>query len=321
LRPAPVLARFPRVPRQVGRRFSAPRARDAATAAPLRLQTETIVTDIGVERRPDENLVVRVGKEMIEDDALNVAAGMAYFAFLSLPPTILMIFALTGFFGGDEAAEWITEQLSGILPEEAGGWIDGFVESVVHTNAPGPFSISLLLALWASSNVFMSVARALNMAYDVREARSFIRQRAIALGVTVFFVLFLLSGSALLLAGPRIADALDLFGAAEVGWSIAQWVLPFLLVIGAFAVAYYVLPARDQKRHHREILIGALVGAVVWGLATVAFRIYIYNFGAYDETYGVLGGVIILMLWLYLTMLVILLGGQMAAELERRAAR
>jgi membrane protein len=285
-----------------------------------RPEQEQTVTDLSVRRVPDEHLVVRVGKQMLEDDALNVAAGMAYFAFLALPPTILMIFALTGFFGGDEAAEWITDQLTTLLPEDAGAWIDGFVQSVVYTNAPGPFSISLLLALWASSNVFMAVSRALNIAYGSSEQRSFIARRAMALGVTVFFVVFLLSGSALLLAGPQIASALDLFGVAEFGWSIAQWVLPFILVIGAFAMAYYILPARDQRRHNKEILVGAVVGAAIWGLATVAFRFYIYNFGSYDETYGTLGGVIILMLWLYLTMLVILLGGQVAAELERRAA-
>jgi membrane protein len=269
----------------------------------------------------DENLAVAVGKEMMEDDALNVAGGMAYFAFLALPPTIVMIFALTGFFGGDAAAEWITAQLSAAMPDEASDLIDGFVRSVVYTQAPGLFSLGLVLALWASSNIFMAVARALNIAYDIEENRSFIKMRALALGVTLLFVVFMLSGSALLLLGPGIANALDLFGVANLAWNIAQWVLPFLLVVGAFMLAYYILPNRQQKRHNREILIGAVVGAVVWVIATVAFRFYISNFGGYDETYGTLGGIIILLLWLYMTMLVILLGGQVAAELERRARK
>jgi membrane protein len=271
------------------------------------------------DKHRDENIVVAVGKEMMENDALNVAGGMAYFAFLALPPTIVVLFALTGFFGGDAAAEWITAQLSTAMPDEASDLIDGFVQSVVYTQAPGLFSVGLVLALWASSNIFMAVTRALNIAYDIGESRSFIKMRALALGVTVLFVVFLLGGSAVLLLGPQIANALDLFGVAGVAWSIAQWVLPFLLVVGAFAIAYYILPNRQQTRHNREILIGAVVGAVVWVLATVAFRFYIGNFGAYDETYGTLGGIIILLLWLYMTMLVILLGGQVAAELERRA--
>jgi membrane protein len=268
--------------------------------------------------RKDENLLKSVWRESMEDDVLNIAAGMAYFAFLALPPTILVMFALTGFFGGDRAAEWLTTQLSGVMPQDAGEWIDTFVENVVHTQAPGPFSIGLLLALWAASNVFMAVMRALNIAYDVEERRSFWKQRLLALGATLLFVVFVLGGSGLLLLGPQIAEAINLFGAADVAFSIAQWLLPFVLVVGAFAIAYYILPSRDQKRHPREILIGALVGTLIWVLATLAFRIYITNFGAYNETYGVIGGVIVLMLWLYLTMLVILLGGQFAAELERR---
>jgi membrane protein len=272
------------------------------------------------DEHQDENIAVAVGKEMMEDDALNVAGGMAYFAFLALPPTILVIFALTGFFGGDQAANWITDQLTGAMPDEAGQWVDGFVDSVVRTNAPGPFSIGVLLALWAASNVFMAVARALNIAYDVEETRGFVRLRATALGVTILFTLFLLLGSASLILGPQIAQALDLYGLATGAWSVIQWVLPFVLVIGAIWLAYYVLPNRDQKRRNREILIGAAVGAMIWVLASVAFRFYISNFGNYDEVYGALGGIIILLLWLYLTMLVILLGGQIAAELERRRA-
>jgi membrane protein len=155
----------------------------------------------------------------------------------------------------------------------------------------------------------------------VDEPRPWVKQRALALGVMLFFVIFLLVGSAALILGPQIASALDLFGIAVQVWNVVQWILPLLLVIGAFWIAYYVLPARDQKRSNRQILIGAVFGAVVWVVASVVFRFYISNFGAYNETYGVLGGIIILLLWLYLTMLVILLGGHLAAELERRARR
>lgn len=269
----------------------------------------------------DEGLLRSLWRAIVEDDVFNVAGGMAYFAFLSLPPTILVLFALTGFFGGEAAAAWITAQLTAFMPAEAAGWIDTFVDNVVGTHAPGPFSLGLLLALWAASNVFMAVTRALNLAYGIHQSRTFLRQRALALGVMLLFVVFFLSGSATLLAGPQIAAALDLFGVAERVWNVVQWVMPLLLIGGAFWMAYFILPARDQKRHNREIVIGAAVATVLWLLSTIGFRFYIGNFGRYNETYGVLGGVIILMLWLYVTMLVILIGGQLAAELERRARR
>jgi membrane protein len=269
----------------------------------------------------DENIARAVWRKMQQDDAFNVAGGMAYFAFLSFPPTILVLFGLTGFFGGEQSAQWLTDQLTAAMPDDAAAWIDTFVDNVVRSEAPGPFSIGLVVALWAASNVFMAVIRALNVAYDVDEPRPWVKQRALALGVMLFFVIFLLVGSAALILGPQIASALNLFGVAVQVWDVVQWILPLLLVIGAFWIAYYVLPARDQKRSNREILIGAVFGAVVWVVASVVFRFYISNFGTYNETYGVLGGIIILLLWLYLTMLVILLGGQLAAELERRARR
>jgi len=272
-------------------------------------------------RSRDENILKAVAKELQENDATSIAGGMAYFAFLALPPTIIVLFALTGLFGGEAAADWLTEQLTDLLPEEAAGWIDTFVDNVVRSDAPGLLSIGLVLAIWASSNVFMAVMRALNIAYDVDDGRGFIRQRALAIGVTLLFVVFLLTGSTLLLLGPQLAAAIDVLGVAGALWSVAQYLIPFLLVVGAFLIAYLLLPAREQKRNVRQILIGAVIGTVIWILATIGFRIYIGNFGAYNETYGVLGGVIILLLWLYITMLVILVGGQFAAELERRASR
>jgi membrane protein len=269
----------------------------------------------------DEGVAKAVWRNSMEDDVLNVAGGMAYFAFLSLPPTILVLFALTGFFGGEPVADWVTGQLTTLLPEDAAVWIETFVDNVVRSQAPGPFSVGLVLALWAASNVFMAVTRGLNLAYGVRDPRPWVKQRALAIGVMLFFVIFFLIGSASLIMGPQIARALDVFGVATQAWNLVQWILPFLLIVGAFWIAYYVLPARDQKRHTREILIGAVVGTAIWLLASAAFRTYIANFGGYNETYGVLGGIIILLLWLYLTMVVILAGGQLAAELERRANR
>jgi membrane protein len=253
-----------------------------------------------------------------EDDSLSVAGSIAYFAFLSLPPSILVLFALTGFFGGDEVAEWVTAHLSTMLPEESAALIDGFVESVVHTQAPGPFSVGLLLALWAGSNVFMAVTRALNIAYGVEDTRGFVRQRALSVGVMILFVILFLSASAALLAGPQIAAALDPFGVVSQVWNVVHWPLAFLVIVIAFYLAYYILPARDQRRAKWRLLLGAFVSAVIWVLATVGFRLYVANFGGYDETYGILGAFIILLLWLYVMGVVLILGGQLAAELEKR---
>ncbi|MBA4158648.1 MAG: YihY/virulence factor BrkB family protein [Gemmatimonadetes bacterium] len=269
--------------------------------------------------RREESLPKQLWRNVREDDVLNQAAGLAYFAFLSLPPAFLVLFALTGFFGGAETAEWITLQLTALLPDETATLVDGFVQNVVYEQAPGPFSIGLLLAIWAASNVFMAISRALNTAYQIEDPRPWVKQRAIAAGVMFLFIVLFLSGSAVLIAGPQIADALDLYGVAGAAWTVAQWILPVALIVAAIWMAYYFLPARDQKRSNREILIGAAAAAAVWLAASIAFRFYIANFGNYNETYGFVGAVIVLLLWLYITGFVILMGGELAAELEARA--
>ena len=275
----------------------------------------------GRKRSREGSLPKSLWRNFREDDVLNQAAGLAYFAFLSLPPSILVLFALTGFFGGEQAADWITMQLASFLPNESGSLIEGFVQNIVHDQAPGPFSIGLLLALWAASNVFMAIARALNSAYDIDDPRSWIKQRALAVGVMLLFVVLFLSGSAVLIAGPQIASAMNLYGVADAAWSVLQWVLPFAVIVAAIWMVYYILPARDQKRSNREILIGAVIAAVVWLVASLGFRFYISNFGSYNETYGFLGAIIVLLLWLYISGFVILMGGQLAAELEARARK
>lgn len=277
------------------------------------------------EERPPEQgplgFLKDLWRAINEDEVLYLAASMAFFAFLAFPPTILVMLALTGFFGGEETAVWLTDRLGAMLPEEAEVFVEDFVWQIVYQEAPGPFSIGLLVALWAASNIFMAIIRSLNIAYGVEEPRSWIKQRALALGVMLLFLVFFLSGSGLLLVGPQIAETLGLWEVLGIVWGIVQWVVPFLLVVAAFWLCYYLLPARDQSGHKLEILIGAVVATALWLLATVGFRFYIANFGDYSQTYGIVGAVLIFMLWMYIASIVLLVGGELAAELERRRSR
>lgn len=270
---------------------------------------------------PEGGLLKLLWHEFTDDDISGQAAKVAYYAFLSFPPALLVLFALTGFFGGPETAAWITMRLEAMLPAEASALIDGFVQQVVNDQAPGPFSVGLLLALWAASNVFMGLGDALNRVYDVEETRSWIKRRLLALAVMLVSALLFLGGSVLLVAGPGIAEALDLFGIANLLWTVLQWPLALLLVASAFWLIYYVLPARDQSDAKRSILKGATAAAILWALATIGFRIYVANFGSYSETYGFLGAVIVLLLWLYLTGVVVLLGGELNAVVEQRSRK
>ncbi|WP_420130118.1 YhjD/YihY/BrkB family envelope integrity protein [Longimicrobium sp.] len=259
----------------------------------------------------------RVLHEFKADDVSNQAAKVAYYFFLSLPPAVMAVFGLTGLFGGQRTGDWLTGRLTGSLPTEASALVTGFVRDVVHGDAPGPLSIGLLLALWAGSNVFTALEGTLNAAFGITAERSFIRKKAVAVGMLAACAVLFLSGSAVLLAGGGISDALGLGQVGRTVWAVLQWPLGFALITATFWLIYYVLPNKDQRGCRMTLLKASAVSAVLFVIASVAFRLYMANFGSYSATYGLLGSVIVLLLWMYVTSLVILLGGEVASEMER----
>lgn len=266
--------------------------------------------------KAEGSLPRRVWAEFKKDDITGQAAKVAYYFFMSLPPALMAVFAMTGIFGGPELAGSVSTRLQSALPAEAAGLVDDFVSQVVMDKKPGLLSVGLLLALWSASNVFNAMGDTLNVAYGVEENRSWVRKKLVALGVLVAVAVLFLSGTTALLAGPAISDALGLGQVGRVVWGIAQWPLAFLLIASAFWIIYYVLPDKDQSDCKKTLFKASAVAAGLWLVATFAFRLYVTNFSSYSATYGFIGAVIVLLLWMYVTSLVILLGGEVAAEME-----
>lgn len=271
-------------------------------------------------RAGTRELLRRVWREIKEDDITGQAAKLAYFAFLAMPPALMAVFGIAGLFGSEAIAVWFEQQARLAMPQAVTEEIIvPFIEQVVLQNAPGPLSIGLLLAVWGASAVFAGTMDSLNIAYDIEDDRSFIKRRALAVGVMLVGVLLFLLAAGALLLGPQISDALGFGSVGSTVWDIIQWPLAFGFVVLAFWIAYYVLPNRDQRGCRVVILKAAAAAAVLWLVATLAFRIYISNFSSYSETYGFLGAFIILLLWLYVTALVVLAGGELASEMEDRS--
>jgi membrane protein len=266
---------------------------------------------------PEGSLPKRVWAEFKKDDISGQAAKVAYYFFMSLPPALMAVFAMTGIFGGPEFANTVSTRLQSALPAEAAGLVNEFVSQVVLEQKPGLLSVGLLLALWSASNVFNSMEDTLNVVYGVEENRGWVKKKLIALGVLLAVAVLFLAGSAALLAGPAISDALGLGGVGRAVWAVAQWPLAFLLIASAFWIIYYVLPSKDQSDCKKTLFKASAAAAALWLLATFAFRLYVANFSSYSATYGFIGAVIVLLLWMYVTSLVILLGGEIAAEMER----
>ena len=290
-------------------------------AKPGESREKRIAPGAGPKDEPDLSLPLwkRVMKEFGRDDISGQAAKVAYYFFMSLPPLLMAVFALTGIFGGTDTANSISSHLKSAVPGEAGALVDQFVSTVVMEKKPGLLSVGLLLALWSASNVFNSLEDTLNVVYGVEPKRGFVKKKLIALGVLAAVAVLFLAGSVVLLAGPKLADLAGLGGFGQTVWSIVQWPLSFLLIAGAFWIIYYVLPEKDQSGCKMTLFKASAVSAAIWLLVTLAFRLYISNFSSYSKTYGFLGAIIVLLLWMYLTSLVILLGGEISSEMERTA--
>lgn len=255
--------------------------------------------------------------EARDDNLTGESAKVAYYFFLSIWPLFLGLFAFTGVFGGEPAFEWIMGWIEALLPEEPTRFLEGFVRGITQNSRPDLLSVGLILTLWSGSNIFTALAEGLNTVYDIEEGRSWWKKRGLALILMLCASVLLTVGATAILAGEAIIAGLGLTGL----YNIARWPIAFLLLAVLLWLTYYYMPDREQNLSIRPVTIGALVGATLWVLATTVFRVYVANFGSYGETYGFVGAVIVMLLWMYLTALSILFGGEVAMCLERGVHR
>jgi membrane protein len=263
-------------------------------------------------------LFKRTFKEMQEDDALGLAAQLAYYFFLALFPTLLFLIALAGFLPAEDLVGRVVSMLQGVAPQQVISIIRDQLTKIAEGDQAGLLSFGVVAALWSSSAAMVAIISALNRAYDVEEARPWWKQRLMAIVLTIGVSVFLLAATTLVVAGPELADfvtsRLGMSAAVEWTWKILQWPLVFLLVTTAIGFIYYFAPDVDQD--WVWITPGSLLATVLWLIGSLGFRAYVVNFGSYNETYGAIGGVIVLMLWLYLSGLVIIIGAEMNSEIE-----
>jgi membrane protein len=256
--------------------------------------------------------------EISEDNVFNGAAALAYYLTLAIFPAMIVMLAVIPFLGIDNLDRAIMDLLNQALPGDAAKMFTGVIRDITQGKEGGLLSIGLLFTLWAASNGMYAIMQQLNITYDVKEERSFFKVRAIALGLTILFGLTILLSFALVVAGGQAQDWL----ASRLNWgpvittlfAVARWLVIGVGLSMGFAVIYYWGPNVEQK--FRLITPGSVLGTVLLALASLGIKTYVSNFGNYDATYGSLGAMIILMLWLYVTGLVILLGSEINALVE-----
>lgn len=250
-----------------------------------------------------------------KDNCLGMAAQLAYYFLFALFPTLLVVMAIADIFATDVIQ--MVRGAQGVVPQEGVMLVTEQLGRLSDGQQGGLLTLGMLTALWSSSAAMTAIINTLNTAYDIEESRPWWKVRLTAVALTVGLALFIVAAFALVVAGPtlaeRLADRLYLGPVFEWTWKVSQWPVIFALVSGAIAIVYYFAP--DAEQDWVWLTPGSIAATAMWLLASLGFKYYIANFANY-ESYGVIGGVMVLMLWFYISGLVILLGAEMNAEIE-----
>ena len=269
-------------------------------------------------------LLKRTGKEILGDGVPTLAAQTAYYFFFSLFPLLLFLTPLLSVIGErDQVMGFLMTQLRSLVQGDA---VKPFAEAIANIvyakNAPGLMSIGALLAAWSGSNIFGSLMTALNTAYDVEENRPWWKRQLLRLGVFIVAAVVVLLATLTMLGGEDIIDRIGGFiGLGQTGrfvWKVTQFPLAFAFLVALGFIIYFVLP--NAKQDWKRVLVASTVMTLLWVIATLVFRLYVQYFPP-NPTYGIIGGVIILLTWMYYSMFVVLAGGELAAELHHGAGK
>jgi membrane protein len=265
----------------------------------------------------------RTAAEFMEDNLTDWAAALTYYSLLSLFPALIAMVSLIGIFGDPKSTtESLTEIITEIGPASAAETFSGPIESIASDGGTAglAFVLGLVLALWSASGYVGAFMRASNVIYETPEGRPFWKLRPLQIAVTLVMILMMaLLAVGLILTGPvveAVASPIGLSSTAVDVWNIAKWPVMVAIFLLMVAVLYYASP-NVKLRGFKWVTPGSLVAIVVWALASVAFAFYVANFGSYDKTYGTLGGLVVLLIWLWISNLAILFGHQLNAERER----
>ncbi len=265
----------------------------------------------------------RTAKEFKEDALSDWAGALTYYGILSLFPALLAVVSIFGVVGDPQTVTRTLLNIVGQLgPQSAVETLRGPITSITASSSTAIVSLVLgvLAALFSASKYVGGFMRASNVIYEVQESRSIVKLRPLQMLVTLLMLLLVVAAVVVLVVtGPvasAVGSAIGVGSAAVTAWSIAKWPVIVLFVALAIAVLYYASPNAKQ-RGFKFVLPGALVAIVVWILASVAFAVYVALAGSFGSTYGSLGGVIIFLIWLWLTNIAVLFGAELNAERER----
>ena len=255
-----------------------------------------------------------------QHDVFDRAASLSYYFLFALFPTLLFLTALLGLLPIPKLMDRLLDYITRMLPGDAASLLTRTLAEVVKGARGSLVSIGVLAALWGAASGMVSIRTAFNVAWDARDTRPWWRQRLDAVALTVWFSLFTLLALVLLVFGERmgeaVAGALGVGAAFTRGWNIARWPVTLLLALLGITLVYHFAPA--VRRRWCWVTPGSAFALIGWLVASYGLRLYVRYLGSYNATYGSIGGVILLMLWLYLSSLTLLIGAEIDALVRMR---
>jgi membrane protein len=273
--------------------------------------------------KPSWKYVARkTAREFSSDQCTDLAAALTYFGTLALFPAMLAFVSLLGLFGdAQRTTNALLNLAQGLVPSSTLNLLRQPIENLASSQAAGFALVAGIVgALWSASGYVGAFGRAMNRVYSIQEGRPFWKLRPVTLAVTVLaIVVAVLAAVMIVVSGPiaqRVGQAVGLGGSVLVVWDIVKWPILALLAVLIIAVLYYATPNIKQPKF-RWMSMGAFVALVVWALASIGFAFYSANFSNYNAIYGSIGGVIVFLLWIWISNMALLFGAELDAELER----
>ncbi len=298
-----------------------PRGEQSGTAAPQRRGGQKPETPTDLEASSWSAVLKRTVREFKEDELVDRAAALTYYGVLAIFPAILALVSVLGLVG-QSATQPLIDNLGTVAPGPAKDIFTTAVRNLQESRGSGGvfFVVGLALALWSASGYVAAFMRASNAIYEVEEGRPIWKKLPVRVGVTLVLVILLaISALAVVLTGGLAQRAGDLFGVGESAvrvWDIAKWPVLVLIVSFMFAILYWAAPNVKQPGF-RWVSPGGVVAVILWLMASAAFAVYVANFGSYNKTYGTFAGVVIFLMWLWLSNIAVLLGAEFNAEVQR----
>ncbi|MFD1094854.1 YihY/virulence factor BrkB family protein [Salegentibacter chungangensis] len=278
-----------------------------------------IKTPFGIPFSGWKTIILRLKDQLNRDNTSIVSAGVAFYSFLAIFPAIIALVSIYGLAVSPEQIESQLTRLSAMMPQQAFEILKGRLENLLETSGKTlgwGMIAGLLFSIWSASRGTKSMFTGVNIAYDTGDNRSFLKQNALTLVFTFGAIILVILSMALIVAFPSFIHRFGLPDNIEALFTWLRWVILGIILIFSISLLYKLAPARPNPKF-RWIFFGAALSTVLWLLVSWAFSFYVKNFSTYGEIYGSISAVVVLMLWLFITSFIILLGAELNSEIEK----